>query len=105
MTDSDSDDREQGIDFGDLEDELESHDYPVAKDDLVEEYGDRELDLPEGSTTFGEILDGYEPTDGDFESADDVRSAVMNMVGDDAVGPEDYSDRGTGTDENESGAV
>lgn len=101
---NDDNDREQGIDFGELDDELESHDYPASKDRLVEEYGDRELELPGGEMTFGEALEGYEPTDGEFDDAEDVRSAVMNMVDSEAVGREGYSDRGvesTTTDETE----
>jgi hypothetical protein len=94
MTDSDSDERKQGVDFGDLDDELDAHDYPAAKDELVEEYGDHELDLPKGEMTFEEALEGYDPTDGEFEDADDVRSAVKNMVDAEAVGREGYSDRG-----------
>ncbi|SEP20699.1 hypothetical protein SAMN04487948_12149 [Halogranum amylolyticum] len=108
MTDSDSDDREHGVDFGDLDDELDSHDYPASKDDLVAEYGDRELDFPKGEMTFEEALEGYKPTDGEFQDADDVRSAVKNMVDAEAVGREGYSDRGVEsettdeTDTNES---
>jgi hypothetical protein len=99
-----NDEREQGVDFGDLDDELDAQEYPVGKDELVEEFGDHELDLPGGETTFEDALEGYEPTDGEFEDADAVRSAVKNMVGDEAVGSEGYSDRGAGTEgeENES---
>ncbi|MFC4358316.1 hypothetical protein ACFO0N_10200 [Halobium salinum] len=100
-----NDDREQGVDFGDLDDELDGHDYPAEKDELVEEYGDHELKLPGGEMTFEEALEGYEPTDGEFEDADAVRSAVKNMVDSEAVGSEGYSDRGTGTAGEESDSV
>ncbi len=95
---SDSEDREQGVEFGELSDELESHDYPASKETLIEEYGDRELGFPDGSMTFEEAIEGYEPTDGEFQDVDDVRSAVLNMVDSEAVGREGYSDRGGETE-------
>jgi hypothetical protein len=95
MTDSESDDsREMGVEFGDLSDELDDEEYPASKDELVEKYGDYELRLPKGERRFEETIEGYEPTDGKFDDADEVRTAVMNMVGSDAVGREGYSDRG-----------
>lgn len=86
------DEREQGVEFGDLADDLEAHDYPASAEELREEYGDRRLGLPDGETTFGEALF----VDREFEDADDVRVAVLNGVESDAVGQEGYSDRGAG---------
>ncbi|MFC6726515.1 hypothetical protein ACFQE1_19535 [Halobium palmae] len=100
-----NDDREQGVDFGELDDDLDSHEYPAEKETLIEEYGDRELELPKGEMTLEEALEGYQPTDGEFRDADAVRSAVKNMVDAEAVGREGYSDRGVegeGTEETES---
>lgn len=97
------DTRASGIEFGDLNDELESHDYPATIADIVEAYGDHELGLPEGSTTVESVLspmleaesgDGANEEGDEYESADEVREAILTMVGDDAVGPEGYSDRG-----------
>jgi hypothetical protein len=104
MSDTDADEREQGIDFEGLGDELESHDYPTTAGALVDEYGDHELSLPSGSTTVGEVL-GRTNDEQEFDSAEEVETAIYNFVGDDAVGAENYSDRGTGADENESDAV
>lgn len=101
MSESD-DNRELGVEFGELDDELESHDYPATKEELIEEHGDRELDFSKDSMTFEEALEGYEPMNGEFQDADDVRSAVLNMVDTGAVGREGYSDRGVegeGTEE------
>jgi hypothetical protein len=103
MTDTDTDEREQGIDFQGLEDDLESHDYPTSTDELVEAHGDHELSLPNGTTTLSDVLTRAE--DQEFESAEAVKTTIYTFVGDDAVGPDDYSDRGTGTDENESDAI
>ncbi|XVH30396.1 DUF5789 family protein [Haloferacaceae archaeon DSL9] len=94
------DSRELGVEFGDLDDELEAHDYPATVDELVDEYGDYELELPGGEETFGEALGPYqEDPDEEFHDADEVRQAVLNMVGSEAVGRERYSDRGEDPDE------
>lgn len=87
--------RESGVDFGALEEELESHDYPSTGEELVDQYGTETLGLPNGETTFGDVLQGYRSND-QFESAYEVRQAVFTMVGTDAVGREQYSDRGVG---------
>lgn len=102
MTDEsqDHDQREMGVDFGPLSDELDAHDYPVTSDELVEEYGDYELDYPGGSERFRDVLGPQ--GDQTFEDAEEVRQAVYNMVGTEAVGRPRYSDRGdstTGDDE------
>lgn len=87
------DEREQGIEFGDLADDLEAHDYPVSADELREEYGDRTLGLSDGETTFGEALLA---TDREFDGPEDVKRSVFNGIESDAVGQEGYSDRGAG---------
>ena len=94
---SDSDDRQMGIELGEINDALESHDYPASAEELTDDYGERTIDLPNGSKTFGEILEPFE--DETYDSAEEVRQSIFNMVGSEAVGREDYSDRGTTTDE------
>lgn len=91
--------REQGIEFGRLEQALEEHDYPTTRDELIAEYGDYELDTGGGVETFGAVLKRFGDETGDdqsqhFESADGVRQAVFNLIGSDAVGRQKYSDRG-----------
>lgn len=88
----DHDNREQGIEFGPLADDLEGESYPMTRDAILERYGDRELDLENGSTTVGETLS--QDMDREFEDADAVRQAIFNMVGSAAVGRQAYSDRG-----------
>ena len=95
VEDADQDSRELGVEFGDLGDELAAHEYPTSVDTLVEEYGDRELELPSGEESFSEVLDPYtDEPDQQFNDAGEVRQAVLNMVGGDAVGEAGYSDRG-----------
>ena len=92
MGDDTDDSREMGIEFGSLAEDLESQEYPISHDDLLEKYGDRELELQSGTVTLGELL-GPE-NEAEYEDADAVRQAIFNMVGDEAVGRKGYSDRG-----------
>lgn len=90
--------REQGVEFGDLREALETHDYPTTQQELIEEYGDETLDLPDGGETLSSVLAEREMAEDDgnieYESADEVYQDILNMVGDRAVGRTDYSDRG-----------
>lgn len=92
-----SDNRDRGIEFGDLTDDLESESYPISKAELLEQYGDRELEHASGSVTVRELL--VEEGDREFEQADEIHETILNMVGADAVGRQRYSDRGVGTAE------
>ncbi|WP_253737719.1 DUF5789 family protein [Halohasta salina] len=95
VEDADQDSRELGVDFGDLGEELETHEYPTSVDTLVEAYGDHELELPSGEESFEEVLGPYtDEPDQQFTDAGEVRQAVLNMVGEGAVGEAGYSDRG-----------
>lgn len=99
--DGTGDSREQGVDIGSLADELEEHSYPTTTSELVDEYGDYEVELPDGTESFGEILGGLEGEDAKYDSADEVRQMIYNMVGSEAVGREGYSDRGGITSDGE----
>lgn len=93
MEDSDQS-RQQGIEFGDLPEDLEEASYPLSKDDLFEQYGDRELTYPTtDSMTVQETLEpvGVE----EFESADDVLETLTQMSDRDAVGEAGQTGRGT----------
>lgn len=94
-----SDNRDRGIEFGDLTDDLESESYPLSKAELLERYGDRELEHSGGSVTVEELL--VEEGDREFDNADAIHEMLLNMVGSEAVGREGYSDRGVGTAEQE----
>lgn len=90
-----SDDRDRGVEFGDLTEDLESEAYPLTKTELLEQYGDRQLEHASGSSSVRELLG--EEGDDEYESADEVHETILNMVGEEAVGREGYSDRGTGS--------
>jgi hypothetical protein len=90
------DSREMGIDFGSLHDELANETYPLDRETLLSKYGDYEIETKSGTQTLQSILGDQEmETDNhEYDSADAVHQAVLNMIGSNAVGREDYSDRG-----------
>ncbi|WP_266082536.1 DUF5789 family protein [Haladaptatus caseinilyticus] len=88
--------REQGIDYGPLDEELKQHDYPTSADDLVDEYGEYEIDHQNGTETLKAVFSPLvESENQEFDSADEVRQMILNMIGSEAVGREGYSDRGS----------
>ncbi|ADJ16311.1 DUF5789 family protein [Halalkalicoccus jeotgali] len=91
---SDDDSREQGVEFGEFEETMEGLDYPIEHDELLDEHGDDELELSGEPTTLAEVLDPVQDDAQTYESEEDLETMIMNMVGDDAVGREGYSDRG-----------
>lgn len=107
-SDEGTDSREMGIDFGALEDELQSHEYPVTREELLDEYGEYEIETSGGSETLQSILGAQEmgaeenETE-EYESVDEVHQAVLNMIGSEAVGRKNYSDRGGVSDEEDGG--
>lgn len=84
--------REQGIEFGSLAEELEDESYPLTHDELLDRYGDRELELGDRTTELHEILAPEDEQE--YQNADSVRQAIFSMVGGDAIGRKGYSDRG-----------
>lgn len=75
-------------DTGDL---LDAHEYPATTADLIDAYGDRTLDHPNGSETVGEVLGRLEEET--FRTAEDAQFAVYSAVCSDAIGRVGYSDR------------
>ncbi|MUV56861.1 hypothetical protein [Halogeometricum sp. CBA1124] len=64
--------------LGDLDGALEDQDYPTTTDELVEAYGDYEIEAQDGTMSLEEVL---APTDNQtYDSADDVRSRVLGLV-------------------------
>jgi len=103
VDDTDQGSRTHGVEFGELGTELETHEYPTTAETLLEEYGDHELELPSGEESFEEVLGPYtDDPDQQFNDADEVRQAVLNMVGDEAVGEKGYSDRGLEQDSDDT---
>jgi len=91
-----TDDRESGVDFGDLDDDLETESYPLTNEELLEQYGDRRVSYADGSESLTGLLGPLEDT---YDEPEAVRQAVFNMVSEGAEGRENYSDRGTSADQ------
>lgn len=87
-----TDNRETGIEFGDLAGDLEQESYPVTKTELLDRFGDRRLEQADGSTSLRDVLGGT--GDDEYRDVEEVRQSIMNMIGDDAVGRKSYTDRG-----------
>lgn len=72
-------------------DVIDDHEYPATTEELIDEYGDRTLKLPNGTETVGDVLARLESET--FENPEDARLAVYTAVSDKAVGRVGYSDR------------
>jgi hypothetical protein len=101
MTDDESG-RVQGVDFSTIDSVLDDVSYPITSEEFVDQYGDQEIDRTNaGPIAVGELLEGT--GDQTFASAEEVRQMILNMMPEDSVGREGYSDRGgIGTSESES---
>jgi len=71
--------------------ELLAATYPVTAEQLVDEFGDREISLPNGSETVGSVLDRVSPDT--YETPAEVQQAILNGLGNEAIGRRFYSDR------------
>ena len=99
MSEDESEDntQEMGLEFGDLYNDLEEEEYPIAMSDVIDRYGGREIEHANGAETVESILSEYQD-DQEFESAEEARQTILNMVGTEAVGRDRYSDRGEDPD-------
>jgi len=98
MVDTD-DSRELGVEFGPLADELAEVEYPIEKEQLLEEYGSYELELEEENITLSEVLGPLGEVT--YDSPEEVEQSVIGNVDDEAVGRKHYSDRGDALNEDE----
>ncbi|WP_416838837.1 hypothetical protein [Haloferax sp. DFSO52] len=64
--------------LGGLDAVLEAQDYPITTDELVEAYGDYDIETQGGTESLEEVL---APTDNQtYDSADDVRSRLLGLI-------------------------
>lgn len=73
-----SDDPDPGERLGELDPALESHDYPTTNTELVDAYGDYEVETQDGWQPLEELLDATD--DERYERADDVRRRVLESI-------------------------
>ena len=102
MNDDDTD-REEGVDFAEVNPVLEDLSYPITAEELVEQHGDRELGRTNADPISLRELFEYMGED-TFESPEEVRQMVMSQMPRESVGRRQYSDRGgTLPDEGDDG--
>ncbi|QSW99599.1 DUF5789 family protein [Haloterrigena alkaliphila] len=64
--------------LGDLNEELEDHEYPTTADELVGAHGDHEVDTSDGSEPLEDV---FAPVDDEsYDSADDVRGRILELI-------------------------
>ena len=64
--------------LGELDDVLETEDYPLTTDELVDAYGDYEIETQGGEESLEEVLASTQNQT--YESADDVRNRLLGLV-------------------------
>lgn len=64
--------------LGELDEELEAREYPTTTDELVEVYGDYEVQTQDGTESLEEVLSPTE--DQTFDTADDVRTRILGLI-------------------------
>lgn len=64
--------------LGNLDKVLANHVYPTTTDELIEVYGDREVESRRGRKTIGEVLTPID--DETYESADEVRHRIQGLL-------------------------
>ncbi|MFC7138703.1 hypothetical protein ACFQMA_02490 [Halosimplex aquaticum] len=95
----DENDHEMGVEFGSIESVFDEVSYPVSAGELVERYGDREIERTSADPIS--IRDLFEGTgDQTFESDEELRQGMLNMMPAESVGRQRYSDRG-GSDQDD----
>ncbi|PAU85515.1 hypothetical protein CK500_02260 [Halorubrum salipaludis] len=75
--------RAYGVTFGPLKRALREHRYPVTVGELIEQYGGFELETAAEDRRLEAALQGCEATT--FSEPWEVRDAILDRLGDDAV--------------------
>ena len=83
--------REAGVELGDVQESLTNVEYPIDHDELLEAHGDEEIEMSGNTTTLEEVIGPL--NEDEYQDYDEVEGAIMNMVGDEAIGRKNYSDR------------
>lgn len=77
--------------FTEANEQFEAHSYPATTQELIDEYGDLELMLPNGSETVGTALSRLDNET--YANANAAQMAMYGAVSDKAIGRKYYSDR------------
>ncbi len=83
--------RELGVELGDTQETLTNVEYPISHDELLDAHGDEEIEMSGNTTTLEELIGPL--GEDEYQNYGEVEGAIMNMVGDEAIGRKNYSDR------------
>jgi len=75
---TEADESDPGRRLGELDDALDTHDYPTTDAEIVDAYGEYEVETRDGWEPLAELLDPG--GGGTYDSADDVRREVLKVV-------------------------
>ncbi|WP_083899904.1 DUF5789 family protein [Haloferax denitrificans] len=64
--------------LGDLNNALETHNYPTTTDELVDAYGNYEVKTQNGQKSLEEVFSSSDTKT--YDSADDVRSEILKLT-------------------------
>ena len=64
--------------LGDLDEALGTHEYPTTTNELVDTYGDYDVETRNGVRSLGDVLASTD--DQTFVSPDDVRRRILGLV-------------------------
>jgi len=70
--------RDAADQLGALDDALATHDYPATTDELVEAYGDNEIETQGGSKSFADALASTDTQT--YVSAADARNRIQGLI-------------------------
>ena len=85
--------RHQGVEFGEFDETINSLDYPINHDELIDQHGNAKLELSDGTSTLTEVLEPLQDQEQTYRDAEELEMMILNMVGDEAIGRKNYSDR------------
>lgn len=69
---------ETGERLGNLDDALETHDYPMTTEELIETYGDYEVETQGGTRSIAEVFASIDNER--YDSADDVQTRIQGLI-------------------------
>ncbi|NHX37589.1 MULTISPECIES: DUF5789 family protein [Halolamina] len=69
---------DSGERLGDLDEALESHEYPATTTELVEAYGDYEVETQGGKKPMEDVLSATD--DEIYDSAEDVHRRILTLI-------------------------
>ena len=67
-----------GEQLGNLDEALQTHEYPTTTEELINAYGDYEIEIQDGRKPLDEVL--AQTDNQTYDSADDARSRIQGLI-------------------------